>query len=554
MSSKDNKSLNAPKLCTQRGIQTLLMFLAIAAMFLMGNALRPLNSPDEARYTEIPREMLVSGDFITPRLNGVKYFEKPPLFYWMQAGAIKLFGINNWSTRLWHAVIGVLGCFAVFLAGKFLLSWRAGMLSAATLASCIIYYALAKFVCLDMIFSVFFTISLLCFMSAFNKASEDRRLFNTLVYGGFGCMGLAFLTKGLIAVVLPGIILGAFICVTRQWKYLKLIKHPGVLLFLAIALPWHVAVAMRNPDFNYQYFIYEHFIRYTTTIHNRFQAWWFFLPITAIGILPWTGILLAECSGAVTKIKTVDKNMLFLLIWFMAPVVFFSFSGSKLIPYILPAIPAASIIIAIRLDRLIERQILNIPWWCVLIDVTLGCGALFFLAREGFQDYKPPELIYMLVFGGSVLLTAAVPYFTKKSRSFVTCRLIFVCCAYAFLNYAIPSVQENNKPNIIPLIRTIQANKANGDLVFCFYGYYQELPLYMKEFVGLVESWDELEFGACSEKVFDRFLTFQQFWDLWDGEKRIFVIMKMRNYEMFWKNRRHHVLACDKRNIVLTNR
>ncbi|MDR1475682.1 MAG: glycosyltransferase family 39 protein [Holosporales bacterium] len=556
MARKDNKSLNVSRFykAHKKIISTFLIFFVVASMFLMGNSLRPLSSPDEARYTEIPREMLASGDFVTPRLNGVKYFEKPPLFYWMQACTIKLFGISNWSARLWHAIIGVFGCFCVFLAGKSLFSGRIGLFSAIALASSILYYALAKFVCLDMIFSAFFTASLLCFMAAFNRAVCSKNLFNALVCGGYAFVGLAFLTKGLVSIVLVGIILIFFISITRQWRHLKLIAHPGILIFLAIALPWHITVAIKNPGFNYQYFVYEHFIRYTTTAHNRYREWWFFFPIMAIGLLPWTGILASGIANSLSKLKTIDRNMLFLLVWFIVPIAFFSCSGSKLIPYVLPSVPAASMIIAIKLDQLVDSKTLHISWGYILIDLTLGLSALFYLAREGFQDYQPPELVYMLVFGCAVVLAAAVPYFTKNPLSFIKSKLVLISCAYAFLSYAIPSVQENNKPSVVPLIRIIQENLKKGDLIFCFYSYYQELPLYTGKFVGLVDNFDELEFGAHAEKVYDRFLILQQFWELWEGEKRIFAIMKKQNYERFWENRRHRVLACDKKNIVLTNR
>ncbi len=548
MADNNNENVNLFRFFSKKlksNGSVLMLLCIITIIFSLGNPSRMLNAPDEARYSEIPREMAVSGDFITPRLNGVKYFEKPPLFYWMQVIPVKLFGINNWSMRLWHTIFGVFGCFLVFLVANRLYSKKAGLYGAAVLSSMLLYFCMSKFVCLDLIFSVLLSGAIISFMLAEEKSWG-------LKSAGYIFIGLAFLTKGLVAIVLTGLVFGIWILYSKNWSFLKILYHPSILLFFAIVLPWHVLVAVKNPDFNYQYFIYEHFIRYTTTVHQRYQPWWFFILIGGAGLFPWAGMFLAEVSRVLKKFREADKYTIILTIWFVVPILFFSFSGSKLIPYILPSMIPASILVGRRLSRSLERKdFFNI---FIIIDLIIGVGGFAYITKEAIQDYHPPELIYLILFGLSLILVGALPFFIKKAQTFVVSKFITIFCIFSFLSFVIAPIQENNKPSLRPLINAINGQKSSGDLIFCFGKYYQELPLYTENFVGLVGFFDELEFGARAEKVYDRFLSITDFLKLWEKSKsKIFLVTSLANYEYYWKKQKHFVLIRDKKNIVLTN-
>ena len=209
----------------------ILLAVGIGLIFSLFLGTRPLSVPDEGRYAEIPREMLVVDDFVTPHLNGIKYFEKPPLFYWLQAGAIKVLNpwitqaeyalnrsktnhyfaapISEWTVRLPNAIVALLGCLLVYAAGRALFERRAGLLSAVILASSLLYFALARMVTLDMTLSVCLSGSLLAFLVASSQSPSLKRRF--LFYSAYMLAGLAqYSLKGLIGIIFPTIVLLVF--------------------------------------------------------------------------------------------------------------------------------------------------------------------------------------------------------------------------------------------------------------------------------------------------------------------------------------------------------
>ena len=240
----------------------LAVLLAVFFGFELGG--RALWHPDEGRYSEIPRAMVASGDYVTPRLNGVKYFEKPALFYWMQAGSIKLFGVNEWALRLWPALLALAGCLAVYGAGRKLFGRRAGLIAAIVLATSPLYYLLARIITLDMAVSVLLTGALLSFLLGVREPPGRTR--SLYLYAFYALCAAATLTKGLIGIVIPAMVIGAWIVLLWDWRLLRAIHLPtGLLLFFVLAAPWHVLAARANPEFAQFYFIHEHFQRYLTT-------------------------------------------------------------------------------------------------------------------------------------------------------------------------------------------------------------------------------------------------------------------------------------------------
>jgi len=257
--------------------------VAILSYFCIGLGAHPYIIPSEARYIEIPRQMLSTGDWLTPRINGVPYFEKPPLFYWMQAAAIKLFGTDEWAGRIVTAILTTLTCLITYATGRMLYGRTAGILAAMVLTTSLMGYGLAHVAMLDVPVSLFITACLACFLAA---QQTGRRHFYLLMYAA---SALAMLSKGLIGIVIPGMVIGAWIALTGQWKIIREARLiVGTLIFLTIAAPWHLLMAEHHPDFLNFYFIHEHFTRYLTDEHKRTAPWWFFIAVTAVGLLPWT--------------------------------------------------------------------------------------------------------------------------------------------------------------------------------------------------------------------------------------------------------------------------
>lgn len=257
----------------------LLLCLLIGGLFSFMLGSRPLNVPDEARYSEIPREMLASHDFVTPHINGVKYFEKPPLIYWLQAASLKTFGLNEWSIRGTDALLALLGCLGTYFAARKLYDRKTGLFAAITLSTSLLYFVLARVITLDMSVSVFISFALFSFILRY-------------YYWVYIFAALAVLAKGLIGIIFPGSIILLWLIYTGHWKILRECKLiSGTLIFLAITLPWHILVQIKNPEFFNYYFITQQFSRYLTMSAGRYEPIWYFVPMLLLGLFPWTGFL-----------------------------------------------------------------------------------------------------------------------------------------------------------------------------------------------------------------------------------------------------------------------
>ena len=309
---------------------------------------RGLFWPDEGRYAEIAREMAASGDYVTPRLNGLKYFEKPPLQYWASAIGFRLFEPDEWSARLWPATTG----FALVVVSAALWwRWRgpaAGLIAGSVLASAWGIVSGAQILTLDMGLACFLSLALLAFIGA-HRPGLDARARSRAMALVWAAMALAVLAKGLIGVVLPGLALVVYAAIERDASILKgAFPLRGIALFLAITVPWFVLVQHANPEFFDLFFVQEHFRRYLEPGHHRPGPWWYFLPVAAAGLLPWTGTLPGALRDAwrAPRQGTLSVERL-LLIWSVVVVVFFSASRSKLPAYILPALPALAWLIAL---------------------------------------------------------------------------------------------------------------------------------------------------------------------------------------------------------------
>ena len=249
---------------------------------------RDLIRPDEGRYAEIAREMLVTGDWMTPRLNGFKYFEKPALQYWATAAAFSAFGVHEWTARLWAALTGLTGIFMVGFTGARLYGRAAGLYAAAISASCVLYVFVGHLNTLDMGLSFFLCMSVCAFVIAQQDAQSDRgrRVWMLLAWAS---AALAVLSKGLIGILLPGGALLLYILLQRDWGRLRQLNLlSGAALFIAISAPWFILVSLANAEFFRFFFIHEHFERFLTKTHGRFQPAWYFVPILLGSMVPWT--------------------------------------------------------------------------------------------------------------------------------------------------------------------------------------------------------------------------------------------------------------------------
>jgi len=357
---------------SRRATLAAVLVLVLALVWFAGLGQRKLFKPDEGRYGEIAREMAVSGDWTTPRLNGFKYFEKPPLQYWMTAAAYVAFGTHEWTTRLWGALTGFLGVLvAAFAAGR-AFGPLAGLYAGAVLASSLLYTALGHMTTLDMGVAFFLALSVFAVMLAQLDAASARARRGWML-AGWAAMALAVLSKGLIGVVLPVGAVGLYVLWQRDWALMRRLHlASGCTLFLAITVPWFVAVSLANPEFAHFFFVREHLQRFMTTVHDRYAPPWFFVPILIVGMSPWVLSLGSALVGAARAPEPARfRPARFLLVWCALVFVFFSASSSKLPPYILPMLPALAALIGHALVTASRRLLTIQAGLATLVGVAL---------------------------------------------------------------------------------------------------------------------------------------------------------------------------------------
>lgn len=368
-----------------RSAWVLVVALASVAWF-SGLDLRKLHHPDEGRYAEIAREMNVSGDWLTPRLNGIKYFEKPPLQYWVTAASFRIFETDQWTARLAPAVAGFTTIFVVGFTTAALAGPTAGAYAALALAGCIWHLLLAHIVTLDALLEFLLACALCSFLLA-NREGLSRPAVRGWMLAAWAQIALATLTKGPVALAIPGMALVAYSLLTRDWGPWRRL-HPviGLALFLAIAAPWFVMVSAANPGFADFFFVNEHFRRFATDEAKRPGPWWYFVPILAAGLVPWVSIAPWTWRGAwrQSAVGNGFRWQAFCLAWAGVVFVFFSISRSKLPSYILPMFPALMMVLGHSLASMPANRI---AW--LLRPFAIGTAVLLVLVLVGFEPMVP---------------------------------------------------------------------------------------------------------------------------------------------------------------------
>jgi len=513
---------------TKKQLLFFAVFAVILVLYFFPLGSHGLLEPDEGRYAEIPREMIQSGNFITPRLNFVKYFEKPVLLYWMNAANFMIFGENEFAARFAPALCAVSGAFTAALLGTLIFGIRAGLLSGIITSLSLLYFAIGTINSTDMPLSFFMTLALASFYAGHIR--KDRRWY--ILFYAASALGL--LTKGLIAVVLPGAIIFWYIIFTRKWKLISDILYiPGIIIFFAISVPWFYLVCKDNPDFFYFFFIREHFLRYATKIADRYEPFWYFLPLIPAGLMPWTGFFFALFSKkSVVRTpadgKAKDANI-FLLAWFAVILIFFSFSNSKLIPYIVPCMPPLAILIGADMDRMIREG----KWHGGAIVLSAGIGILFsaaFMAYAFLGDKIPRAETLPIAVKLSVGLLAgpfgAIWLSGVKRKYFNYAAVILSMSAFIFVFglsdiYGIMDKTRSSRS----LSDVIIKEKRPDDTIAVYGEVLHGIPFYTKQRVMLIDYKGEMEFGADQPGEKDWFPDAGKFKKQWYEGQRHFALV-----------------------------
>lgn len=482
---------------------------------------RTLVPTDEGRYAEMAREMLVTGDWITPRLNGIKYFEKPPLQAWMNTITFALFGVGDWQARLWTGLCGLLGMALVGYTGKKLFGARVGMHAAVVLGSSLLWAASSHFNSLDLGVAAMMTIALcgLLLSQRDGASASEQRNGMLMCWAG---MALAVLSKGLIGVVLPGAVLVLYTFFARDWAiWRRLHLGKGLLLFFAIVCPWFIVVALKNPEHPEFFFIHEHFQRFTSDVHKRNKPITFFVPLLLVGILPWLGFLLQGLLAGVRNEGRGFQPKKMLLVWTCFIFVFFSVSHSKLTGYILPVFPSLALLIALVLEK---ASVTSMKWATGLLSVTGLVGVVGGFIAPAFlavRDDPPVEIALnlaimhwviaasaLLVLGGIVAWSFAR---RQKDWSLLSMAIAtYVSGQLLMLGYEPWGYYRAGLNHLA----AIQAELKPGTPLYSVGQYEQCLPFYLGRTMTLVEFPDELAFGLQQEpqRWLEKRADFIQLW------------------------------------------
>ena len=540
-------------------IWVLLAAFTIVWLYMLG--WRTLVPPDEGRYAEMAREMFASGDWITTRLNGIKYFEKPPLQTWMNALSFALFGLGEWQARLWTGLCGLLGVILTGYTGAKVFGQRVGLYAALVLGSCFYWVACGQIDSLDMGLSGMMTISLCGLLIAQRDGASPAERRNWML-ACWAAMALAVLSKGLIGVVLPGAVLVLYTLFTRDWKlWTRLHIAKGLLLFFAIAAPWFVLVAMRNPEQPAFFFIHEHWDRFFKTDHHREQAWYVFFLLTAVGMVPWLGVLAQSLKLGAQREPGQFRPRLMLLIWAVFILLFFTKSNSKLPGYILPIFPALALLVANYLDAGSRRSRMLTAGLTAVVGIGLLATVPFMQKLSGhsgeavlYQAYQPWVLAagFTALAGGAL----AMVYARQMQRDLMV--LVLAVTGFFTTELMLAGFESLGQARAgVNLLPAIQAELKPETKIYSVGTYEQSLTFYLRRTVVLVDYLDEFSFGLKQQPelaipTVPEFVT-QWTRDAQAGVRDVAIIRADIFNDLKQKGVPMRVVAADSRRTVIAN-
>ena len=503
-------------------------WVLLAALWFATLQIRPMLDPDEGRYAEIPREMVASGDWVTPRLDGLKYFEKPVLQYWATASVYSLVGLSNWSSRLWTVGLGF-GCLALIYAWLArLYDRRAALMALALLAMSPYFGIIGHLDLLDAGLTFWLTAMVLAFTRAQCTEPGSAAERNWMLLS-WAMAALALLTKGLEVYVLAGLALIGYTVLERDarpWRRLHLL--PGMALMAVIAAPWFIAVSLRNHSFAEYFFIHEHFQRFLTDEARRVEPWWYFIALLAIGAFAWLVPLARAVPLAWRDPGPVPhfKPLKFLLLYSGLTLLFFSASDSKLATYILPIFPPLAALTGVLVAKRpgsLERAAR------AAAGLTLFVAAGLLVYSQHRNGFIPgPGIAWAAAAALAALIAVAASHGRAGPASAVGAprgiagygRALVIALAYVFAWQALLCEYAVIPPSrsAYQLVQEIKADVHPGTALYSVGQYRQTIPPYLHRLLTLVSYRGELGPGEDRQPGLMT-ATPRQFVRQWDASR-----------------------------------
>ena len=351
--------------------------LAACVLFVIASAgLRPLTLPDEGRYIDVSWEILNSGNWLVPTLDGMPFFHKPPLFYWITASAFKLFGVNVWAGRLASMFSAIATIIAIHLFVRKHRDIATANLTAVILTTQPFFFGAAQFANLDMLVASMISLTIVCAADA-AIAIEKNQGYKRSLAAAYVFAALGVLAKGLIGLLLPAVIVFAWLTLNKKLGiFLRLLNLPLMGLFLLLAAPWFLTMQWMFPEFIDYFFVYQHFRRFAETGFNNQLPFWFYVPVLLLFTLPWS----LWCVGSIKQYRSWRENdanglRTLMLLWVLVVVLFFSIAKSKLVGYILPTLAPFAFLIAGSIKQQLQKPSLtNTKTW---LGISIAAGVMF---------------------------------------------------------------------------------------------------------------------------------------------------------------------------------
>jgi 4-amino-4-deoxy-L-arabinose transferase-like glycosyltransferase len=502
----------------------------LSLVWLATLASRPLFNPDEGRYAEIPREMLSGGDWLIPHLNGLDYIEKPPLQFWATAAAYRWLGVNEFSARLYTALTALATLAVIGFLATRLWDASAGWRAAAVMTGMFMFVVLGQLMTLDMSLSFWMTASLAGFLLA-QHANPQRRGWMLLAWAA---AALGVLTKGLVAAAIPAAVLVIYSLCSRDFSpWRKLHLKFGLPLFLCITVPWHWLAAQRLDDFLQFFFVREHLARFLTPIAERQEPWWFFGWVFLAGTVPWTVPAVRVLVSGWRSPRGQFSPTLFLWLWVVFICLFFSISDSKLMPYILPAMPALAVLIAATPLPALRRDLLITAILTTAAGLALGVATFklpTLIPASGARQYflllaQPAREVAVL------LLLSGVFVWVQRARDATRAGVVLGvgwCLAILLLVRAASLVAPIYSG--IDLAAALPAAERDAPL-YSVRTYNQSLTFYLQRTVTLVGYRGELDYGL--RRAPEREMTEDAFVTTWSSQSTAYAVMDRRTFSAF---------------------
>jgi 4-amino-4-deoxy-L-arabinose transferase-like glycosyltransferase len=500
--------------------------------------------------------MLESGDFITPMLNYVKYFEKPPLHYWLNALSIRIFGETEFATRFPGALAGLLTVLFTYHVGQKLFGRREGLMAAIILGSSTGFLLQGRINLTDMTLTFCMTVSIGCFLLASRQNERNQGCYYYLFYL---FAALAVLAKGLIGLLLPGGVIFLYMLICRRWTLLKEMRLLfGMPIFLVVAVPWFVVVSLRNPEFAQFFFIHEHFQRFLTKVHGRYEPVWFFIPTLLLTMLPWSFFVPQALVKAWQGRKEKGGDvLLFLFLWAVFIFLFFSKSNSKLIPYILPIFAPLALLVGHMFSRMLENEVVSNKTGMLIAAFLciLGCSIIAYPFVDT-KSFSSPLGGFVV---GSVFLLEGVLSFISVKRREMLQLFLFLSAGGLLVSLVAPqavlskiSEKEACSRELCLMVRKV----AGPETAVVSVGYEQGFPFYSHRRVVLAGKIGEFEFGSKTGNQSAWFMEEGGFPGLWDSGRHVVALVRPKYLEKLNTIVRTpvKVLGKDHRRVLVSNR